>query len=589
MEEVDLVKGVFVAGDQVQIIFGTGLVNDVCEVMGELNHMNTMSLGDLKTKAGQKMNPLQKALKALSDVFIEIMPGILAAALLTGLSSVLGNLPAVESNETLYGIVRLINISSGAIFGFLPLCVAYSTVKRFGGRPIMGIVIGCIMLSNSLADAYAAAQGTVDVTTLHIFGFNVELVGFQGGIIVALLIGIVTAKLDQFFEKKVPEMIRLLVSPLLTTLISSFLLFLLIGPIGRGLASGITAGLVWMTKNLGIVGYVVFSGVQQLIVITGLHHVFGAIETQLLVDTGRNFLNPLMSVAIIAQGGAVLGYMVRNLKNAKAKELCIPSFVSVLFGITEPALFGVNIRYRYPLAGGCIGGAVGGAIVYLTNLAALGFGTTVVPGIALADPTNHGYVNYVIAHLVALGVGFIATVIMGTVFEKKNSKIDSITAGNIGSANKNSDEKVISFEQKTEEQNDGVITAYANGELTAIEKVNDETFASKVLGDGIAIIPEDGNVYAPVDGEISVAIESGHAVGFTDMNGTVYLIHIGIDTVQLNGKYFKVNVQVGDQIKRGDLLVSFDKEKVEKAGFDTACMLIVTEANGKTLNKTKER
>lgn len=589
MEEVDLVKGVFVAGDQVQIIFGTGLVNDVCEVMGELNHMNTMSLGDLKTKAGQKMNPLQKALKALSDVFIEIMPGILAAALLTGLSSVLGNLPAVESNETLYGIVRLINISSGAIFGFLPLCVAYSTVKRFGGRPIMGIVIGCIMLSNSLADAYAAAQGTVDVTTLHIFGFNVELVGFQGGIIVALLIGIVIAKLDQFFEKKVPEMIRLLVSPLLTILISSFLLFLLIGPIGRGLASGITAGLVWMTKNLGIVGYVVFSGVQQLIVITGLHHVFGAIETQLLVDTGRNFLNPLMSVAIIAQGGAVLGYMVRNLKNAKAKELCIPSFVSVLFGITEPALFGVNIRYRYPLAGGCIGGTVGGAIVYLTNLAALGFGTTVVPGIALADPTNHGYVNYVIAHLVALGVGFIATVIMGTVFEKKNSKIDSITAGNIGSANKNSDEKVISFEQKTEEQNDGVITAYANGELTEIEKVNDETFASKVLGDGIAIIPEDGNVYAPVDGEISVAIESGHAVGFTDMNGTVYLIHIGIDTVQLNGKYFKVNVQVGDQIKRGDLLVSFDKEKVEKAGFDTACMLIVTEANGKTLNKTKER
>ena len=589
MEEVDLVKGVFVAGDQVQIIFGTGLVNDVCEVMGELNHMNTMSLGDLKTKAGQKMNPLQKALKALSDVFIEIMPGILAAALLTGLSSVLGNLPAVESNETLYGIVRLINISSGAIFGFLPLCVAYSTVKRFGGRPIMGIVIGCIMLSNSLADAYAAAQGTVDVTTLHIFGFNVELVGFQGGIIVALLIGIVTAKLDQFFEKKVPEMIRLLVSPLLTTLVSSFLLFLLIGPIGRGLASGITVGLVWMTKNLGIVGYVVFSGVQQLIVITGLHHVFGAIETQLLVDTGRNFLNPLMSVAIIAQGGAVLGYMVRNLKNAKAKELCIPSFVSVLFGITEPALFGVNIRYRYPLAGGCIGGAVGGAVVYLTNLAALGFGTTVVPGIALADPTNHGYVNYVIAHLVALGVGFIATVIMGTVFEKKNSKIDSITAGNIGSANKNSDEKVISFEQKTEEQNDGVITAYANGELTEIEKVNDETFASKVLGDGIAIIPEDGNIYAPVDGEISVAMESGHAVGFTDMNGTVYLIHIGIDTVQLNGKYFKVNVQVGDQIKRGDLLVSFDKEKVEKAGFDTACMLIVTEANGKTLNKTKER
>ena len=302
MENVDLVKGVFVAGDQVQIIFGAGLVNDICQVLGETLHMDTMSLGDLKTKAGQKMNFLQKALKALSDVFIEIMPGILAAALLTGLSSVLGNMKAVESNETLYGIARLINISSGAIFGFLPLCVAYSAVKRFGGRPIMGIVIGCIMLSGSLADAYAAAQGTVEVTTLHIFGLGVDLVGFQGGIIVALLMGLVTAKLDIFFERKVPEVIRLLVSPLLTTLVSSFLLFLLIGPIGRGLASGITNVLVWMTRNLGIFGYAAFSGVQQLIVITGLHHVFGAIESQLLVDTGRNFLNPLMSVAIIAQG-----------------------------------------------------------------------------------------------------------------------------------------------------------------------------------------------------------------------------------------------------------------------------------------------
>src|SRR5699024_9361883 len=287
------------------------------------------------------------------------------------------------------------------------LCVAYSTVKRFGGRPIMGIVMGCIMLSGSLADAYAAAQGTVDVTVLHIFGLPVELVGFQGGIIVALLIGVVTAKLDIFFEKKVPEVIRLLVSPLLTTLVSSFLLFMIIGPVGRGLASGITAALVWMTQNLGALGYAVFSGVQQLIVITRLHHVFGAIESQLLVDTGRNFLNPLMSVAIIAQGGAVLGYLAGHLKDARAKELCIPSFISVLFGITEPALFGVNLRYRYPLIGGCIGGAVGGVIVYVTNLAALGFGTTVVPGIALADPAHNGYLNYVIAHVAAVVSGFL--------------------------------------------------------------------------------------------------------------------------------------------------------------------------------------
>ncbi|WP_448861837.1 glucose PTS transporter subunit IIA [Dorea sp.] len=580
MENVDLVKGVFVAGDQVQIIFGAGLVNDICQVLGESLHMDTMSLGDLKTKAGQKMNPLQKALKALSDVFIEIMPGILAAALLTGLSSVLGNMKAVESNETLYGIARLINISSGAIFGFLPLCVAYSAVKRFGGRPIMGIVIGCIMLSGSLADAYAAAQGTVEVTTLHIFGLGVDLVGFQGGIIVALLMGLVTAKLDIFFERKVPEVIRLLVSPLLTTLVSSFLLFLLIGPIGRGLASGITNVLVWMTRNLGIFGYAAFSGVQQLIVITGLHHVFGAIESQLLVDTGRNFLNPLMSVAIIAQGGAVLGYMVRNIKDAKAKELCIPSFVSVLFGITEPALFGVNIRYRYPLAGGCIGGAVGGAIVYITNLAALGFGTTVVPGIALADPAHHGYINYVIAHVVALGTGFLMTLILGTLFGKKKATVT--TADEVG---ENIFEKIHVTERKMAETQKNEIAAYADGVLIPIEEVDDDTFAQKVLGDGVAIIPENGNVYAPFDAEVVMVMDTGHAIGLMDKNNNEFLIHIGIDTVNLNGKYFDVQVAVGDQVKMGDILVTEDIEKIKAEGYDMSVMMIATDANGRKIEK----
>ncbi len=580
MENVDLVKGVFVAGDQVQIIFGAGLVNDICQVLGETLHMDTMSLGDLKTKAGQKMNPLQKALKALSDVFIEIMPGILAAALLTGLSSVLGNMKVVESNETLYGIARLINISSGAIFGFLPLCVAYSAVKRFGGRPIMGIVIGCIMLSGSLADAYAAAQGTVEVTTLHIFGLGVDLVGFQGGIIVALLMGLVTAKLDIFFERKVPEVIRLLVSPLLTTLVSSFLLFLLIGPIGRGLASGITNVLVWMTRNLGIFGYAAFSGVQQLIVITGLHHVFGAIESQLLVDTGRNFLNPLMSVAIIAQGGAVLGYMVRNMKDAKAKELCIPSFVSVLFGITEPALFGVNIRYRYPLAGGCIGGAVGGAIVYITNLAALGFGTTVVPGIALADPAHHGYMNYVIAHVVALGTGFLMTLILGTLFGKKKATVT--TADEVG---ENIFEKIHVTERKMAETQKNEIAAYADGVLIPIEEVDDDTFAQKVLGDGVAIIPENGNVYAPFDAEVVMVMDTGHAIGLMDKNNNEFLIHIGIDTVNLNGKYFDVQVAVGDQVKMGDILVTEDIEKIKAEGYDMSVMMIATDANGRKIEK----
>ena len=552
IEDVDLVKGVFVAGDQLQIIFGAGLVNDVCQVLAESIHMDSMSLGDLKTKANKRMNPLQRAVKALSDVFIEIMPGILAAALLTGLSSVLGNIDFVQNNDTLYGLSRLINISSGAIFGFLPLCVAYSTVKRFGGRPIMGIVIGCIMLTNSLADAYAAAQGTVEVTTLHIFGFGVDLVGFQGGIIVALLIGIVTAKLDIFFEKKVPEVIRLLVSPLLTTMVSAFLLFLVIGPVGRALASGITNVLVWMTENLGALGYAVFSGVQQLIVITGLHHVFGAIESQLLVGTGRNFLNPLMSVAIIAQGGAVLGYLVRNLKDAKTKELCIPSFISVLFGIT------------------------------------------VVPGIALADPEDNGYANYVIAHIAALAAGFLFTLLLSAAFGKKKTadsvKTVSGSTGSISDSIEPVSGSAGSVPASPAEKRPEELCAFTSGEYMGIEKVNDPTFAQKVLGDGVAIRPSEGKIYAPADLTVEMVMDTKHAVGLRTKGGNGLLIHVGIDTVNLQRKYFDVQVSEGQELKKGDCILTFDMAQIEKAGYDTTTSLILTEpAEGAALDREPER
>ena len=601
IEDVDLVKGVFVAGDQLQIIFGAGLVNDVCQVLADSIHMDSMSLGDLKSKANKRMNPLQKALKALSDVFIEIMPGILAAALLTGLSSVLGNIEFVQDNDTLYGISRLINISSGAIFGFLPLCVAYSTVKRFGGRPIMGIVMGCIMLTNSLADASAAAQGTVEVTTLHIFGLPVELIGFQGGIIVALLIGIVTAKLDIFFEKKVPEVVRLLVSPLLTTLVSSFLLFMVVGPIGRGLANGITAVLVWMTENLGVVGYSVFSAVQQLIVITGLHHVFGAIESQLLVDTGRNFLNPLMSVAMTAQGGAVLGYLAGHLKDAKAKELCIPSFISVLFGVTEPALFGVNLRYRYPLIGGCIGGAVGGAVVYFTDLAALGFGTTVVPGIALADPAHNGYLNYIIAHVIALAAGFLFALLLGIFFNRRKSS-EAVNGNSISTDSRDTagqQAQIYGKESGTDHAGnaDGKkaelpeeIAAFTSGKFIGIEKVNDPTFAQKMLGDGVAIVPAEGKICAPADCTVEMVMDTKHAVGLRTAAGNGLLIHVGIDTVNLQGKYFDVYVSAGQSLKKGDLIMDFDKDKIAAEGYDTSACLIFTEpVEGSHVDREAER
>ncbi len=580
MEDVDLAKGVFVAGDQVQIIFGAGLVNDVYEVVADYNNMKNMSLSDLKTVANQKMNPLQRIIKALSDVFVDIMPGILAAALLTGLSGVLGNIEFVQNNATLYGITTLVNIASGAIFGFLPLAVAYSACKRFGGRPILGIVMGCIMLSGSLADAYQAAQGLVEVTTLHIFGFPVELVGFQGGIIVALLMGYVTAMLDKFFERKVPEVVRLLVSPLLTTLVGALLLFTVIGPVGRGLSSGLTNVLVWMTQNLGLIGYAVFSGLQQLLVITGLHHILGAVEAQLLADTGRNFLNPLMSVAIIAQGGAVLGYMLRHRDNVKIRELSIPSFISVLFGITEPALFGVNLRYRYPIIGGCIGGALGGVVVYLTNLAALGFGTTVLPGIALADPSGNGYVNYIIAHAVAIAAGFIMTMVLGGFMDKAPEQAASAPAK--AEEKKDDAPAIVPAETAQPESFYG----YANGTILPLEQVKDETFASGVLGDGVAVIPSEGKIYAPADCVVTNVAETKHAIGLMTAGGNEILIHIGVDTVKLGGKFFTALVKDGDSVRKGQPLIAFDLEQIKKAGYETAIPMLFTDApDDMTLSK----
>ncbi|MDE6184606.1 MAG: glucose PTS transporter subunit IIA, partial [Lachnospiraceae bacterium] len=332
--------------------------------------------------------------------------------------------------------------------------------------------------------------------------------------------------------------------------------------------------LVWMTQNLGVFGYAIFSGLQQLVVIIGLHHIFGAIEAQLLADTGRNFLNPLMSVAIIAQGGAVLGYLVRHRRNVKTRELCIPSFISVLFGITEPALFGINLRYRFPIIGGCIGGALGGIVVYFTKLTAVGFGTTVLPGIAIADPAGNGYVNYIIAHGVAIVGGFVMTLILGKFMDKVSDDVSNKMPVSGLNLEPKADEKQTADVKEPMEE---VFFGYADGQMIAMEDVKDDTFSNKVLGDGIAVIPASGKVYAPTDGTIISVFDTKHALCFSSRYGTEILIHIGVDTVNLKGKYFKAHVKDNDSVKKGQLLVEFDKDQIEREGYDTVIPMIFTD------------
>lgn len=562
LDNIDLCKGTFVAGDQLQMIFGAGLVNDVYDVFSKYTHTENMSLTDIKEAGVKKHNPLQIAIKSLSDVFIEIMPGILAAALLLGLTGVLNNLDFVKNNATLYAINRLVTIASAGIFDVLPLAVCYSAVKRYGGKPILGIVLGAIMLSANLTNAYDAAQGVATPETLSLFGVPIELVGFQGGIIIALMIGYVVAKLDQFFDKKIPDAIKLLVSPLLTVLVSTLLLFTLIGPVGRTLSNWITYGLIWVTENLGVLGYMLFAGVQQIIVITGLHHIFGAIEAQLIADTGTNFLNPLMSVALMGQGGAVLGYLALHWKNVKDREICIPSFLSTLFGISEPAIFGVNLRHKYPLIGGCLASAGAGAYVYLTHLTALGFGTTALPGLAIANPANNGYLNYIIAHLIALVLGIVLTMALGMFHKEEKQKAKA----------KKEQEAVPVVEVK-----ENVLYSPIKGKAAPIQECSDPVFNSKAMGDGMVFTPEDGLVVSPVNGTVLMIFPTKHAIGgLRAENGTELLIHMGLNTVSLEGKPFELYVKEGDTVKAGQKLALMDLEAIEAESLSTETPLIVT-------------
>ena len=569
LENIDLVKGCFVAGSQLQLIFGAGTVNEVYKVFAKEAKLENMSLSDVKDIANNKENPLQKVIKALSDVFVEIIPAILAAAILLGVTGFLANFEAVKTNQTLYAINRLSNLASVGIFAVLPMVVVYSATKRFGGRAILGIVVGAIMLDGSLANAYSIGTPGFNPEILDLFGLKIQMVGFQGGIIVALMMGYIVAQLDKFFEKKIPSVIKLLVSPMLTVFISTFLLFTIVGPIGRELSNYITGGLVWVSTEFGLIGYMIFAGLQQIIVITGLHHILNAAEAQLIATTGRDFLNPLMSVALISQGGAVLGYYLLHRKERKVAEIALPSFVSILFGISEPAIFGVNLKYKFPLIAGCIAGAIAGAFVYIFKLSSLGFGATAIPGITIIDPANNGYINYIIVHLIGLVLGIVICYTFGKAKTKKVIVDEE-------KVNKNTSE--IKVESTTDTNLDEIaLISPIKGEVKDISESSDETFASKVMGDGILVNPSEEIFVAPADAKIELVFPTKHAIGLSLKDGSQILMHCGINTVSMNGEGFEVYVEEGQEIKQGDKLIKMDLEKVKQAGHSTQTLMIVNE------------
>ncbi|CAJ1177594.1 PTS system sucrose-specific transporter subunit EIIBC [Companilactobacillus paralimentarius DSM 13238 = JCM 10415] len=434
LNNIELVKGVNLNKNQLQIIFGAGLVDKVTDVFIQHTGIKYYSVDSgspepAKSESNDKEEKkgfFQRFIDDLTGVFTEILPGILAGGILIGLNNLLtqkifGAQSLVQMFPGISGISTIVNLGSSGIFAMLPLIVVYSATKRYGGRPVLGLAIGAVMMSASLPAMSDVQTGAAKAVIANIFGWKLSLTNFGGQIIVALIMGWVIAKLDNFFQKKLPGVIQFVLSPMLTILISSFILFMIVGPIGVTLSTWITNALVGMSQSLGIFGYIIFGGIQQLIVITGLHNMFGAIETQLISTTQYDFLNPLFSGALMGQGGGVLAFLFLNRKNAKSREISISAFFSILFGISEPALFGINIKHKYPLIGGCIGGAAAGAYIYLTKLTAVSFGTTGLPGIAIAAPQNNGYVNYILTNLVGIAVGFLASLVVAkfSTFESK--------------------------------------------------------------------------------------------------------------------------------------------------------------------------
>ncbi|GAA0054489.1 UNVERIFIED_CONTAM: PTS beta-glucoside transporter subunit IIBCA [Streptococcus canis] len=556
-EAIDKVKGAFFNSGQYQMIFGTGTVNKIYDEVVALG-LPTSSSSEQKAEAAKQGNVFQRAIRTFGDVFVPIIPAIVATGLFMGVRGLLTQ-PAIMD---LFGIqaygenfLMYTRILTDTAFVYLPALVAWSAFRVFGGNPIIGIVLGLMLVSNELPNAWVVASGG-DVKPLTFFGF-VPVVGYQGTVLPAFFVGLVGAKLEKWLHKKVPEALDLLVTPFLTFAIMSALGLFVIGPIFHSLENLVLAGTQAVLRlPLGIAGLIV-GGIQQLIVVTGIHHIFNFLEAQLIANTGKDPFNAYLTAATAAQAGATLAVAVKT-KSTKLKGLAFPSTLSALLGITEPAIFGVNLRYPKVFVSGLIGGALGGWVAGLFGIAGTGFGITVLPGTLLY--LNGQLLQYLVTMLVGLGVAFAIAYAWG--YQDK----DTLPF------------PAVEADQRTDQPDliEETLCSPLEGTVVELSAVSDPVFSSGAMGQGLAIKPEGNALYSPVDGKVEIVFETGHAYAMTSTKGAEILLHIGIDTVSMAGDGFNTLVTAGQVVKKGDLLGHFDSAKIAQAGLDDTTMMIVT-------------
>ena len=557
IENLEKVQGAFFNSGQYQIIFGTGTVNKMYDEVVALG-LPTSSKDDMKAEAAKQGNWFQRAIRTFGDVFVPIIPVIVATGLFMGVRGLLTALGmTLPADVTTYT-----QILTDTAFIILPGLVVWSTFRVFGGNPAVGIVLGMMLVSGSLPNAWAVASGG-EVTAMNFFGF-IPVVGLQGSVLPAFIIGVVGAKFEKAVRKVVPDVIDLLVTPFVTLLVMSILGLFVIGPVFHVVENYIliaTKAILSMPFGLG--GFLI-GGVHQLIVVSGVHHIFNLLEVQLLAADHANPFNAIITAAMTAQGAATVAVGVKT-KNPKLKTLAFPAALSAFLGITEPAIFGVNLRFRKPFFLSLIAGAIGGGLASILGLAGTGNGITIIPGTMLYIG-NGQLVQYLLMVAVSFVLGFALTYMFGYEDEKEVATevaterlVQEETTGNIPAAL----------------QNETLVTPIV-GDVVALADVNDPVFSSGAMGQGIAVKPSQGVVYAPADAEVSIAFPTGHAFGLKTTDGAEVLIHVGIDTVTMNGDGFEAKVTQGDKVKAGDVLGTFDSNKIAAAGLDDTTMVIVT-------------
>ena len=561
LENVDGVKGVFSSNGQLQLIIGTGTVNKVYDEFLKITGMTAATKDDVKAAAAAKQPLPKKMIKALGDVFVPILPAIVASGLMMGLVQALGNAIPSFAGSDWYGFLDLV---SGAAFSYLPVLVAISAARVFGGNIFLGGVIGLCMIHSNLINAWSVASYEGAIPTWQLLFFTVKKVGYQGHVIPIIIAVWLMCQIEKRMHKIVPEVIDLFVTPLVTVMSTTFLTFTIIGPIFSTAETYILSFAQWLiTVGFGI-GSLAMGAIYPLTVVCGLHHMYNVIEAGLLAEGGLNIWMPIASAANFAQCGACLAVALKS-KNPKTKTIAIPSALSAALGITEPAIFGVNLRLVKPLICGIIGGAVGAMFGAIMGIGANAYGVTGIPGFLIVDGSK--MLSYAILLAISGGIAFILTWFVWKDEQSETKQEDKPSASPASPAS------------PAPQSTAPVVCAPLTGSIVARDQIPDETFASGVLGDGVGILPSAGEVVAPFDGTISTTAQTGHAVGLSGPGGVEMLIHVGVDTVEMKGDGFTMLVKEGDKVRKGQKLLTFDISKIKAAGHPTTTAVLVTNSD----------